>query len=135
MIVSHLRDGARVETEIDGRFRIDADQPAPHGADSAPSPFDIFLAGVSACTAYYAQVYCRKWKLPHEGIQVTLVPQFDSAHRLVDIGMTLQVPDDFPAEHHAGLMRNAGNCLVKKTLESPPSISLTLGVGEPVTPA
>jgi uncharacterized OsmC-like protein len=133
MIVSRLRDGALVETEIDGRFRISADQPAPQGAGSAPSPFDIFLAGISACTAYYAQVYCRKWKLSHEGMHVILVPKFDSAHRLVDIGMTLQMPEDFPAEHHAGLLRNAGNCLVKKTLEAPPSIDLALAVGEAVT--
>ncbi|HEY5762490.1 MAG TPA: OsmC family protein [Rhodocyclaceae bacterium] len=128
MIVSSLREGARVETEIDGRFRIDVDQPAPYGADSAPSPFDVFLAGIAACTAYYAQVYCRKWKLPHQGIRVALTPVFDKAHRLTDVSMHLHVPDNFPAEHRDGLLRNAGNCLVKKTLESPPAIKLVLAV-------
>lgn len=130
MITSHVGDGARVETDIEGRFRIDSDQPAPHGQDSAPSPFDIFLAGISACTAYYAQVYCRKWKLPHEGIRVDLTPVFDSTHRLVDLKMDLHVPEDFPAEHRSGLLRNAGNCLVKKTLEAPPTISLELAVDQ-----
>ena len=124
MIVSRLGDSARIETEVDGRFRIDADQPAPHGTDSAPSPFDIFLAGIAACTAYYAQLYCRKWQLPDAGIHVVLDPVFDKGHRLTDIAMKLHVPDDFPAEHRDGLLRNAGNCLVKKTLESPPTVEL-----------
>jgi putative redox protein len=126
MIVSWLRDGALIETLVDGRFRIDSDQPAPHGADTAPSPYDIFLASLSACTGYYAQAYCRKWKLPHAGIRVELAPEFDAAHRLTRIAMALHVPDDFPEAHRAGLMRNAGNCLVKKTLETPPEIALQL---------
>lgn len=129
MITSRVLDGARVESLVDGKFILASDQPAPIGADAAPSPFDLFLAGIAACTAYYAQRYCRKWNLPHAGIEVDLEPVFDEKHMLIDVRMKLRVPATFPAEHLGGLLKNAGNCLVKKTLEFPPRISLDLVAG------
>lgn len=129
MITSRVLDGARVDTLIDGKFSLATDQPAPAGADSAPSPFDVFLAGIAACTAYYAQRYCRKWNLPDAGIEVDLQPTFDAKHALTDVQMKLRVPASFPAEHLPGLLKNAGNCLVKKTLDAPPTVSLDLAVG------
>lgn len=129
MITSRVLDGARVESLVDGKFILASDQPAPIGADAAPSPFDLFLAGIAACTAYYAQRYCRKWNLPHAGIEVDLEPVFDEKHMLTDVRMKLRVPATFPAEHLGGLLKNAGNCLVKKTLEFPPKISLDLAAG------
>ena len=128
MITSRVLDGARVDTLIDGKFSLATDQPAPTGADSAPSPFDVFLAGIAACTAYYAQRYCRKWNLPDAGIEVDLEPSFDAKHMLTDVRMKLRVPATFPAEHLGGLLKNAGNCLVKKTLDAPPAVSLDLAV-------
>jgi len=126
MIVSYPQNGARITTNIEGKFDLLNDQPKPYGEDSAPAPFDVFLAGIAACTAYFAQVYCRKWKLSHEGICVELDPVFNAQHVLTDVKMRLKVPASFPKEHHAGLMRNASACPVKKALESPPTITLDL---------
>ena len=126
MITSRPLDGAKVDTRIFDKFSVPSDQPSPSGEDSAPTPFDIFLAGIAACTAFYAQRYCRKWNLSHEGIEVTLDPVFNEKHLLTDINMKLKVPDTFPPDHLPGLLKNAGNCLVKKTMESPPKISLEL---------
>ncbi len=126
MITSIVLDGARIESDIEGKFVVATDQPAPAGADAAPSPFDLFLAGVASCTGYFAQRYCRKWNLPHEGIRVELEPVFDDRHALTDIRMTLRVPAGFPPEHRDGLLRNANHCPVKKALEKPPAISLAL---------
>jgi ribosomal protein S12 methylthiotransferase accessory factor len=124
MIVSQVLDGARIATRIDDKFSIDSDQPAPFGEDKAPAPYDIFLAGVTACTAYFAQRYCRKWNLPHDGIAVDLEPVFNAQHMLTDIRLKLRVPASFPRDHIAGLLRNAAACPVKKTLETPPAVSL-----------
>lgn len=126
MFVSRPLDGARVDTRIHDKFSILTDQPLPSGEDTAATPFDLFLAGISSCTAFFAQRYCRKWKLPHEGIVVELEPVYNEKHLLVDIKMQLKVPADFPAEHLPGLLKNAGNCLVKRTMEAPPQISLEL---------
>lgn len=123
-VSSAVLDGARISTSIDGKFRLESDQPPPFGEDTAPAPCDIFLSGVAACTAYFAQRYCRKWKLPHEGISVDLEPAFDARHVLTDIRNLLNVPDSFPKDHLAGLLRNASACLVKKALESPPTVPL-----------
>lgn len=124
MIISQVLDGAKIATRIDDKFSLDADQPAPFGDDTAPAPFDIFLSGVAACTAYFAQRYCRKWKLSHEGITVELDPVFNAQHALTDIRLKVRVPQSFPREHVAGLLRNASACPVKKALEVPPSITL-----------
>jgi ribosomal protein S12 methylthiotransferase accessory factor len=126
MIVSHVLDGARIATRIDDKFSLDSDQPAPFGADTAPAPYDIFLSGVAACTAYFAQRYCRKWNLPHEGIAVELEPVFNAQHVLTDLKLRLKVPASFPKDHIEGLLRNAGACPVKRTLETPPAISLAV---------
>lgn len=126
MIRSHVLDNARISTQLGEKFVVESDQPAPYGDDAAPSPFDIFLSGISACTAYFAQRYCRKWKLPHEGISVDLVPTFDSKHALIGVELKLNVPDSFPREHLEGLLKNAGACPVKKAMESPPQMSLAL---------
>ena len=85
MIVSSVLDGAKTTTTIGDKFVIETDQPPPFGADDAPSPFDFFLASFSACAAYFAQRYCRKWNLPHEGIKVELDPVFSAQHVLTDI--------------------------------------------------
>lgn len=129
MIVSSVLDGARITTDIDDRFVIDTDQPAPFGEDRAPSPFDVFLMSFSACAAYFAQRYCRKWKLPHDGIKVELDPVFSSQHVLTDIHLRLKVPESFPRNHLAGLLRNAAACPVKKAMEAPPSVTLELQDG------
>lgn len=126
MIVSYPLDGAKVSTRIENKFDLLCDQPVPHGEDTAPAPFDIFLAGIAACAAYFAQRYCRKWQLPHDGISVELEPTFNPQHALTDIKIRVKVPESFPPEHHAGLLRNAGACPVKKALETPPAISLEL---------
>jgi putative redox protein len=126
MIVSHVLDGARITTRIDDKFALDCDQPAPFGDDQAPAPFDLFLSGIAACTAYFVQRYCRKWKLPHDGITVELEPVFNAQHALTDVHLRVLVPMTFPREHHAGLLRNASACPVKKALETPPTLSLEL---------
>ena len=124
MIVSHVLDGAKIRTDLGDKFSIPSDQPAPFGEDTAPSPFDVFLSGVAACTAYFAQRYCRKWNLSHEGIRVELDPVFNAQHALTDVRLRLTVPKDFPRDHLPGLLRNASACPVKKALENPPSVAL-----------
>ena len=124
MIVAHVLEGAKVQTRIGDKFLIDSDQPAPYGEDSAPAPYDIFLAGVASCTAYFAQRYCRKWNLPHDGISVELEPVFNAQHLLTDLKLRVRIPSGFPQDHVAGLLRNASACPVKKTLETPPALSI-----------
>lgn len=125
MITSHVLDGAKIHTNVGEKFSIDSDQPHPVGEDGAPQPFDIFLAGISACAAFYAQRYCRKWNLPHDGIAVELDPTFGAGHVLASLKLRVRIPDSFPREHIAGLLRNASACPVKKTLEASPTIEVS----------
>ena len=129
MLVADVLDGARIRTRLSDKFSIDTDQPLPHGEDTAPAPFDLFLAGIAACAGYYAQRYCRKWQLPHEGIRVELEPVFNPQHALTDVRLTVKAPAGFPEEHIAGLMRNVAACPVKKALETPPALTTEFARG------
>lgn len=124
MIITSVLDGARTQTRLNDKFVIDTDQPLPYGEDTAPAPYDFFLVGVASCTAYFAQRYCRKWNLPHEGIAVELDPVFNTTHQLTNINMRIRIPASFPQDHIAGLLRNAAACPVKKALETAPPISV-----------
>src|SRR4051794_34667009 len=72
VIVRGDASGFRQEIQS-GRFRLQADEPTSvGGTDSAPTPYDLVLAGLGACTSMTVGLYARKKKWPLEGVQVEL---------------------------------------------------------------
>ena len=64
--------GMRLEAQL-GDFTVATDQPAADGGDnSAPSPFDLFLASLATCAGYYVLAFCKQRNLPTEGISVSM---------------------------------------------------------------
>src|SRR6266511_936415 len=69
MIVT-LPGGKKVDTRI-GNHVIRTDQPVSSGGeDTAPAPFDLFLASVGTCAGIYVAGFCQKRGLPTEGIRL-----------------------------------------------------------------
>ncbi|MCQ3937437.1 MAG: osmotically inducible protein OsmC [Chloroflexi bacterium] len=117
--------------KVDAHFRghtFKTDQPP---ADTAPMPFELFLASIGTCAGIYVLGFCRQRSLPTEGIRIVQRNHPNPATGLMDlIELEIQVPPTFPEQYHAALVRSAELCKVKKTLENPPAFDVKTKVVE-----
>jgi ribosomal protein S12 methylthiotransferase accessory factor len=118
--------------KVDAHFRghtFKTDQPP---ADTAPMPFELFLASIGTCAGIYVLGFCRQRNLPTEGIRIIQRNYPNMMTGLMDkIDLEIQVPPTFPEQYHAALVRSAELCKVKKTLENPPAFEVTTKVMQP----
>lgn len=119
--------GSRVDAHFRGHT-IATDQPP---ADSAPMPFEVFLASIGTCAGIYVLGFCRQRNLPTEGIRILQRNHANATNGMVDeIELEIQVPPTFPAQYYDALVRSAELCKVKKTLENPPTFNVNTKVLE-----
>ena len=92
-------EGLRLEAQL-GEFTVATDQPeADGGANSAPSPFDLFLASLATCAGYYVLAFCQQRNLPTKGIAVTMTNDWNAqAHLVENIRLEIALPAGFPAK-------------------------------------
>ena len=101
--------------------------------NTAPSPFDLFLASIGTCAGIYVLRFCQQRGLPTDNIKVIQRLRSNPATRMIDhIELDIQVPPDFPEKYKDALVRAANLCAVKKHLESPPVFDVHTSVIEPV---
>ena len=115
----------------DAHFRghtIETDQMP---ADSAPSPFEIFLSSIGTCAGIYVLGFCKQRNLSTEGIRIIQRNHAAMNGMMEKIDLEIQVPPTFPAQYYDALVRSAELCKVKKTLENPPKFEVTTKVVEP----
>lgn len=119
--------GARVDAHIRDHI-VQTDQPrSGGGTDSAPSPFELFLASIGTCAGIYVLGFCRQRNLPAEGIRILQRNHPNPNSGLIDrIELEIQVPPAFPKQYHSALIRSAELCKVKKTLENPPQFEIAV---------
>jgi len=123
--------GKRVDATM-GPHLIQTDQPvASGGADSAPAPFDLFLASLATCAGIYVLGFCQARGIPTDGIGLVQHHTYDSQSRLVAVQLELDLPSGFPTRYREAVVRAAAGCKVKKLLASPPAISVTLASEAP----
>jgi putative redox protein len=117
--------GARVDAHFRGHDIL-TDQPAGGGGeDSAPMPFEVFLASIGTCAGIYILGFCRQRGIPTEGIRIIQRHFANPMTGMMDkIGLEIQVPSTFPKQYHEALIRSADLCKVKKTLEHPPKFEI-----------
>jgi putative redox protein len=118
--------GVAVESTAKGHT-VRTDQPMPLGADSAPSPFDLFIASIATCMGFYALHFCRERGIPTEGLGLSLETVRDQEKkRLSSIDATLTLPPGFPEKYRQAIVRAVDQCAVKKHMMEPPAFSLTV---------
>lgn len=110
-------------------FTILTDQPAASGgANSAPSPFDLFLASLGTCAGFFALRFCQQRELDTTGLRLTLTTERDdAAHRLTLVRIVLDLPAGFPEKYHAAILKATDQCAVKRAIDHPPRFEVVIG--------
>jgi putative redox protein len=120
-------DGGKVVTAHSHGHIIRTDQPLDNGGgDTAPAPFELFLASIGTCAGIYVKSFCDNRQIPTENIKLIQTTVYDKETGLpVSIKLDIKLPPDFPEKYKASLLHVAGLCKVKKSIANPPSFEIT----------
>ena len=124
MVTVRYVDGDRLRISVRGHD-VYTDQPREDGGgDTAPTPTELFVAGLAACVAFYAERFLRRNQLPADGLQVTCSYSWaEGPHRVGEIRLDVEAPGLLP-EKRAAFERVIERCTVHNTLEHPPAVAL-----------
>ncbi|ABE39071.1 OsmC-like protein [Rhodopseudomonas palustris BisB5] len=129
VIVQETGDGKFQQRISVGPHRLLADEPvAVGGADSGPSPYDLLLSALGACTSMTMRLYAERKKLPLDRVTVTLshakIHAEDCADCETKVGLldrierVIAIDGDLDAEQRSKLLAIADKCPVHRTLTS-----------------
>lgn len=103
--------GKRVVAQM-GAHQIETDQPVELGGqDTAPAPFDLFLASIATCAGIYALGFLQARGLSTEGLRMRQHAEFDPVkHSSRHVRLELVLPADCPEKYRAAVVRAVENC-------------------------
>ncbi len=135
--VAEAGEGRFAQLVTMGRHRLRADEPVSVGGDdSGPSPYDLLLAGLGACTSMTVRMYAAQKKWPLERVTVDL--KHDKVHatdcaeceikdgRIDRIERVLTLEGELDEAQRARLLEIANKCPVHRTLHSEVWVPTTL---------
>jgi putative redox protein len=123
--------GKRVDAMI-GSMMIRTDQTVENGGnETAPEPFQVFLASIATCAGIYALEFCQARGIPSEGMTLSMSYEFDEKKNMVErLHINLKAPPGFPERYKKAVVRVMDLCSVKKHIMNPPEFLLTASGGE-----
>jgi len=123
------QDGFATDIQV-RRHSLVADEPeSVGGEDSGPTPYDLLVAGLGACTSMTLQMYARRKGWPLEEARVRLkhrrihrsdeeVAEQSEDARLDAVDREVELVGELDEEQRARLMEIADRCPVHRTLEA-----------------
>jgi uncharacterized OsmC-like protein len=119
-------DGVKIVTAHTNGHSIITDQPLDNGGgNSAPSPFDLYLASIGTCTGIYVKSFCDKRRIPTEGIKIIQDTKYSPINGLPEnITIEIKLPENFPEKYKASMICTAELCTVKKSILNPPEFKI-----------
>ena len=117
--------GRKVDAEYKGHT-IHTDQPELAGGEnSAPTPFDYFLASIGACSGIYVVDFCQNRGISLEGIRIIQRMERNPEKKMISrITLDIEVPLGFPEKYKQSLIRVVDLCTVKKHMLDPPEFAI-----------
>ena len=119
-----------------GPHRLVADEPRPIGDDLGPTPYDLLLAALGACTSMTVRMYADRKRWPLEQIRVTLRHSRIHAKDCADcetgnawithIDRDIELTGDLDGAQRQRLLLIAERCPVHQTLTSEVQITTSL---------
>ncbi len=115
-------DGGKIITAHHQGHAIKTDQPlAGGGTNSAPAPFDLFLASIGTCAGIYVKSFCDQRGIATDKIKIVQSMEYDAQKRLPSkIKLDIQLPVDFPEKYRSAVVNAADLCAVKRAIADPP---------------
>ena len=111
----------KVNAIIDG-FTVKTDQTNQSGGDnSAPTPFNLFLASLGTCAGIYVKSFCDQRAIDTAEMRIGMDYIYDQVQkRISKFIILIHVPETFPVQYEAAVIKTASLCTVKRHLD--PSI-------------
>jgi len=136
-VVVRGRAGELRQDVQSGRHQLVVDEPvADGGTDAGPTPYDLLLAALGACTAMTVRMYARRKGWPLDDIEVRLrhekIHARDCAEcetkegRLDHVEREIALHGSLDASQRARLLEIANRCPVHRTLVSEIHLSTRL---------
>ncbi len=122
---------AEIRITLDGKKKVSAhlkghvistDQSVDSGGDnSAPAPFDLFLASLGTCAGIYVKYFCDQRSIDATGIEIIQSVEYDHIKRLPSkVRLDIKLPADFPEKYRDAVVNAAQLCAVKRSIADPP---------------
>jgi putative redox protein len=134
--VTETGTGTYTQQITAGRHQLLADEPQPISEDAGPTPYDLLLAALGACTSMTVRMYAKKKGWPLERVEVTLrhsrIHAEDCAHcettrgLISHIDRSIELIGDLDDTQRQRLLDIADRCPVHQTLTSEVDIATSL---------
>jgi putative redox protein len=129
-------DSGLAQEIVSGNHRWRADEPAPFGTDTGPSPYELLLAGLGACTSMTLRLYAQRkgWdlqrvtvRLQHFRIHAEDCADCETKQGFVDrIDREIELTGGLDDAQKRRLIEIAEHCPVHRTLISEISIRTSI---------
>ena len=125
--------GVKVDAVYKG-FVIKTDQPVHQGGENtAPAPFDLFLASIATCAGFYMVAFCRERGIPLEDAGVIMHTEKNPETKMIDkIKIELRLPAGFPEKYLRAVIKAVDYCTVKAHIMKPPAFEITAEIPKPL---
>ncbi len=134
--VTETGTGTYTQEITAGHHRLVADEPAPTGDDAGPTPYDLLLAALGACTSMTVRMYANRKGWPLERVRVTLRHSRIHAKDCADCETTngwidqidrhIEFAGDLDDDQRQRLLHIAERCPVHQTLTSEVRVATSL---------
>jgi putative redox protein len=134
--VTETGSGTYTQQITAGHHRLVADEPQPIGADAGPTPYDLLLAALGACTSMTVRMYANRKGWPLERVRVTLRHSRIHAQDCADcetssgwidhIDRDLELTGELDDTQRERLLHIAERCPVHQTLTSEVRVATSL---------